>query len=212
MPHTITTVITITRISLHTNGKGEEKITKTDKHHGTPTTRKLLPSKAGSLWQALRQCPLRTKAGTCGDTPNGNETALLAWLQRLQKNFPPWRVRGGRCDITGGKGNKNTFFFIVFTSHDHSCWHNPATSATVQRNAGWQPNNTRGKHITGISMRQATRGKGKQNEVDNSLQLKEKQQAGTSPAIHKVGCLLPTASHSLAQNYSSKTWWGQLHS
>lgn len=116
MPHTITTVITITRISLHTNGKGEEKITKTDKHHGTPTTRKLLPSKAGSLWQALRQCPLRTKAGTCGDTPNGNETALLAWLQRLQKNSHLGGWEGEGVTLLGERETK-TPSFSLFSLH-----------------------------------------------------------------------------------------------
>lgn len=111
LPHAI-----INHISLRINKNGErEKITKTDKHHYTPTTRKkTAPIKSHHYDKHLFETGASFKmAGTRVQT-HLTETRRPLW--RLEK-LP--RGREGKVWHLG----KTLFFFQQFlTSHDHDCW------------------------------------------------------------------------------------------
>lgn len=99
LPHAI-----INHISLRINKNGErEKITKTDKHHYTPTTRKKNCShqksslRQASFWDG---CLIQNGRYACANTSNGNKTpSVEAWKTSA-------RTRG-----EGVTPRKNTFFF-----------------------------------------------------------------------------------------------------
>lgn len=93
--------------------KVREKITKTDKNHGTPTTGKKKKKKTAPIKSLNHYDKHISETGdpniiqkgryACANTSNGNKTAFQEGLKTPA--FWRRRERGGRCDTNGKQRN-----------------------------------------------------------------------------------------------------------